>query len=85
MSSQRIGEADSLTTAVVEEVARAKGVDVLDLDPLYESVDLDTLDDLFASGFDGRVEFTYEDYVVSVRGRQQIAVDRTEPSSSSNR
>ncbi|WP_435347259.1 HalOD1 output domain-containing protein [Haloarchaeobius sp. HRN-SO-5] len=62
-----------LSTQVVEEVARAKDVDPLSLDPIIESVDPDALDRLFDSRNRGlQLTFEYEGYTVTVDGDRQI-------------
>lgn len=61
---------------VAEEVAEAKGVDVLDLDPLFETINSDALDALLANADrDVEVTFEYEGYAVRIRGDGQISLD----------
>ena len=52
---------ETVSEAVVDAVADAKGVDPLDLDPLYDTVDPDALDSIFrhASGT-ASAELTFE-------------------------
>jgi len=45
--------------AVVRSVAAATDRTVVDLDPLYETVDSDALDDLFERGASVRMSFRY--------------------------
>ncbi len=57
--------------AIVETVAEAKDVDPLDLDSLYEVIDPDALDSLFAPTngsprSDGKIAFEYADHTVVV-------------------
>lgn len=62
---------------VAEAVAAAKGVDTLDLDPMYGVVDPDALDAAVRSmDADGRVSFEYEGFVVIVSGDGGIDVER---------
>ncbi|WP_435346334.1 HalOD1 output domain-containing protein [Haloarchaeobius sp. HRN-SO-5] len=62
-----------LSTQIVEDVAQAKDVDPLSLDPLIDSVDPDALDRLFDSQNEGlQVTFEYEGYTVTVQGDRQI-------------
>lgn len=68
---------DSVSTpmcAVVSAVAEAEGVDVVDLPPLYDSIDPDALNNLFSSGAVESVEFEYAGYTVVVRGEGKIDV-----------
>jgi len=72
---------------VVESVARAEGVDPVDLQPpLNAVVDLDALDALFAPvggvpRTDGRVEFRYEDYLIAVDADGTVAVEPSDATS----
>lgn len=63
-----------LTSAIVFAVADAEGVDPAEMGapPLYESVDACSLDDVLfgardSTPTDGRVEFEYRGYLVTVR------------------
>lgn len=65
------GGSDSVMTAILDIVADREGVDVGELPPLYDAVDPDALESLFAptrtgSPRTGRVEFTYAGYVVAL-------------------
>lgn len=62
---------------VVYAVANAHGVDPVDLAPLYETIDPEALDDLFRSGCDGSITFTYEGHEVEVHGDGPATVDGT--------
>ncbi|MFB6166293.1 MAG: HalOD1 output domain-containing protein [Haloarculaceae archaeon] len=61
--------------AVVTAVADAEGVDPTDLEPLFDVVDPDALDALFAGG-DASVEltFNYAGYAVTVRGVEDVSL-----------
>lgn len=68
------------STAVIEAVADAAGVDPIELPPLYEVVDTDALDRLF-DGHTGvresghnEVQFWYSGFVVTVREGRAVAV-----------
>jgi len=62
---------------VAEAVAEAKGVDALELDPLYGTIDSDALDAAVRSmGTEGSVRFEYEGFVVTVSGDGRIDVER---------
>lgn len=63
---------DSISNAIIEAVATCAGVGVLDLDPLNDVVDPDSLNALFSPRSDGTprhgisVQFTFNGYVVTV-------------------
>lgn len=62
---------DDVSTSVVQQVAERAGVDATELPPLYDSIDPDALDAIFASttsstSRSGRIEFTYAGYRVTV-------------------
>jgi len=62
---------------VAEAVAEAKGVDALDLDPIYGVIDPDALDAVVQSmGSEGSVAFEYEGFSVTVTGDGRIDVTR---------
>lgn len=76
---QKGDDTPSPSVAIVNAVAKAAGVDPLDLPPLYESVDTDALDNLFGK-HDG-VEaaetifsFRLDKWNVFVRGDGRIRV-----------
>ncbi|SNZ04152.1 hypothetical protein SAMN06269185_0464 [Natronoarchaeum philippinense] len=67
----------SLSDAVVKALADAEDADPLDLDPLYEVIDPDALDALFARTGDGdrregRVEFRASGYHVEVTSTGRV-------------
>lgn len=70
----------SITEKVVEEVAEAKGVEVLELPPLYETIDADALESLLSgTATDDRPEaieitFRYFGYAVSVDGNETVQI-----------
>lgn len=72
--------ADSESTpmyAVVSAVAEAEGVDVVELPPLYDTIDPEALNALFTSQDDAAVstvEFEYAGYTVVVRGESTVEV-----------
>lgn len=63
---------NDVSSRVIREVADALGVDPMELDPLYETIDPDALDDLFRdrtpSDVEDRVEFSMEGCEVIVYG-----------------
>lgn len=73
--------------AVIRAIAEAKGVDPLDLDPLYDRIDLDAVDRLFASADVpvGRLTFDVAGCRVRVRADGQVSAtplddaDRVDP------
>jgi len=81
MSSAASGGGESVTddvslgTAVVEAVSASTGRPVTDLPPLYDAVDPDALDALFAGrSVDGRVRFRYAGHVVEVRSDRTVTL-----------
>ncbi len=82
------GSDDLPTTAIIDAVAEAAGVDPLDLPPLFDLVDADALDQLFSHP-NGTAEaetmlgFTVETWNVFVHAEGHIRVcdttQRTEP------
>lgn len=77
----------SVSTTVIETVAARENVNPIELNPsLYEVVDPDALDALFAPSrtgtarLGGRIEFSYCGYELVVRGDGNVTVtDPTEP------
>ena len=86
MESLTTGATDSVTTiyqgsqiseVVVRTVAQAKGVDPLELEPLYGVVDPDALDSIFSSkdtSSDTKLGFTMAGCEVVVRGDGEVSV-----------
>ncbi|MFA9425803.1 HalOD1 output domain-containing protein [Natronorubrum sp. A-ect3] len=80
-SSKRDGNRDSVTDAIVTAVADAKGVDVLELPPLWEVVNPDALETAFSpSKRDrtvnraGQIAFSYCGYRVLVEYGDSVTV-----------
>ncbi|WP_435179955.1 HalOD1 output domain-containing protein [Halorussus sp. AFM4] len=70
----------SVCQSVVEAVAEAEGVEPEELDPLYEVIDPDALEELFAptattGRMEGRVVFTYAGHEVTVCGDGYVSVE----------
>lgn len=64
---------ESLSTVVVNAVARREGINPADLEePLYKSINPEALDDLFNGG-DGYVAFSYHGYLITIRSDGHIA------------
>ncbi|HMB50116.1 HalOD1 output domain-containing protein [Natronoarchaeum rubrum] len=81
--------AQSPSEAVVEALADAKGVDPLELEPLYQVIDPDALDALFdgTAGGDrrqGRVEFRTSGYRVEVTASGRVHLTSLEALEASN-
>ena len=67
----------SVTSVVIKALAEAEGASPTEMaEPLYEYVDPDALDRLFATGHDasGRVVFSYRDYSVTVTIDEDVYV-----------
>lgn len=74
---QRSGK-DSLSTAILSEVAALEGVDPIDISPpFYTAIDPDALEKLFSGGTGGftSVEFTYADHRISIQRDDVIRID----------
>lgn len=64
------------TTTILEQIAVAENVSVLDLPPLYDVIDPDSLNRLLGHGTDVSVNFSYCGYCVSIEnGSVSIAPD----------
>lgn len=59
---------------VLRAIAEAEGIPPHELEPLYEAVDLEALDHLIASGLQGEVVFTYDEYQVVIDGNGSVTV-----------
>ena len=84
---ERSAENETLTETIVIAVADATGVDPLDLDPLYDSVDPDALGRAFEStDEDGtattdQLTFAYADCEVTVRADRSVVAAPTSAAS----
>lgn len=80
MSSEMPTESRSTSELVIESIADYAGVDPLELEtPLGDVVDPDALDSLFTSPLGearhaGTIEFSYEDYLVTVVSERDSGV-----------
>lgn len=76
-----VTDADHVSVAIVEAVAAAEGVDPVELTPpLYEVVDTDALDRLFAPNSqralaDGRSNFSYKGYTITVEAGGTVTIE----------
>ncbi|WP_435551040.1 HalOD1 output domain-containing protein [Natrinema sp. CGMCC1.2065] len=70
---------DSVSLQVIDAIADATNTDASDLEPLYDVVDPEALDQLFQSGSGAavRVEFEYHGMPVEVRGDGTVTVNGT--------
>lgn len=70
---------ESPSLHVVAAIADATGHDPATMAPLYEAIDPDALDALFRGGaaVDGRIEFTYYGYEVSVTASGHVTLEET--------
>jgi len=72
----------SVSSKIIDTVARSKQVDATELPPLYETIDPDALDALCSSGTNGagddgsaiRIQFTYAGRDVVVRTPDSVEV-----------
>jgi|AntRauMinimDraft_4_1070384.scaffolds.fasta_scaffold00087_34 hypothetical protein len=75
-----IGEEETISQRVINQVAAATGTDPLDLDPLYYSVDPDCLNSIFESDVSapsrnsGRVQFSMAGCEVTVSADGSVDV-----------
>lgn len=81
---------DTISCQVVEMVADARGVDPLELPPIYEAIDPDFLDGRFAPSSAhgpefGEVAFTYIGYEITVSYDGEVVIMLNEESSSPNK
>ena len=70
----------SVSLDVVRAVSERAGIDPVDLPPLYERVDPDALDDLFAPaghrpGLMGRVTFRYCGHLITVFNDGKLGIE----------
>lgn len=78
MPSTNLADDDRISAAVVDALADANGVDPLELDPLYETIDPDALDSLFSTTdgstrtHHGKVRFTTNGYEVEVTSTGRV-------------
>ena len=66
---------DTIPGRIVRRVATATDSDPLELPPLYEAIDPDTLDSLVEGMADGELSFAYAGYQVSVDSVGTVSVD----------
>lgn len=66
---------DAVSSGIVGALATHAGTDPLDMDPLYNTIDLEALEALLADGSDVRVTFEYEGYTVAVEDDSTVTID----------
>ncbi|MGQ3411885.1 HalOD1 output domain-containing protein [Natrinema sp. LN54] len=71
---------ESVSIAVVTAVATHRGADPAELPPLYEWIDPDALDSIFAptrrgGSRGGRLEFTYDGHAITVDCTDGVAIE----------
>lgn len=64
-----------LSRSIIDAVAYVTGKDPLDLEPLYDVVDVDALNALFDQRLDGQVSFEMEGLEVTVTGSEEIIIE----------
>ena len=84
-SPKHRSEVGSVTSTVLDEVAKREGVDPLELSPpLSDAIDPDALEALLADSISGerrediRVDFRYCGYNVAVEGNGEIDISNEE-------
>lgn len=70
----------SASEQVVQIVANRSNTDALDLPPLFDTLDPDSLDTLIREMDDGEVSFDYAGYDITVNSHGAIEVDEQLPS-----
>ena len=70
---------DSVSLSVIEALADELDTDPVELEPLYQVVDPEALDQLFqgTTPASARIQFAYGDHAIEVRGDGTILVDGT--------
>lgn len=74
----RFDESDATSDAVVRAVAATRGIDEMDVEPLYNHVDTEALDSIF-DGTDGNglvVSFRFDGLWIQVTGEDEVVVAR---------
>ncbi len=73
MKSTTVDTTD-LCSDIVTAIAERTGADPLEMDPLYDAVDVDAIEAIVASAGDASVEFVYHGHTVVVDGDGSVAV-----------
>ncbi|QLD88808.1 hypothetical protein HWV07_07075 [Natronomonas salina] len=78
MSQMMVGQTESVTASIVEKIAAAEGASEVDITPLFESIDPDAIDTMFADARASAhvtIEFTHDGYDVRIDGGE-VSIDR---------
>ncbi|NUC72561.1 hypothetical protein HTZ84_09605 [Haloterrigena sp. SYSU A558-1] len=76
----------SLTNEIVEQVAEHENVDPVELPPLYDTVDVESLEALFENSHsDIRVQFSYIGYDVTVSDSDSDSIEVSQSGSQTSR
>lgn len=73
MESTTVDTAD-LCSDIVTAIAERTGADPLEMDPLYDAVDVDAIEAIVGSAEDATVEFAYHGHTVVVDGDGSVTV-----------
>ena len=65
----------SASEQVIQTVAKQSNTDGLDLPPLFDTLDPDSLDTLIRGMTDGKISFSYAGYDITVNSQGAIEVD----------
>ena len=68
---------EKLALQVVQPVANHRGIDPIDLEPLYYEVEIETVERLLDHGFDGFHEFDYAGCLARIDGTGEISVEKS--------
>ena len=69
-----------LAVDIVEEVAERERTAPLDLPPLYDSIDIDSIEKCIGSAGDyATVHFGYCDYDITIKENGSVLIDSDEP------
>lgn len=66
MITHRIDKNERASIAVLRAVAAHSDTPILDLEPLYDSIDPEALDSLIENGSETYIHFDYQDFSVTV-------------------
>lgn len=72
----------AVSDQVVQTVAERSNTDALELPPLFDTLDSDSLDKLIRGMDEGEVSFAYAGYNITVDSQTRIEVDEQLPSGS---
>lgn len=67
----------SISHRIIESIAEQEGMDPIDLPPLYDSVDPESLNELIRSTGQGVIAFNYENYRVIINSDNRVQVTQS--------